>query len=374
MPRKVSGFQDSKYNTNFELLSSFKLREDVSQSEIDDVLRGKQGAYRNIDWYSRISILNQSYQKKGRVISGSHNGKLDLCKFYELQETHGYLEQQREHIRTLQLESAQVKTDLYPEGTFLIRFDFTLANPYISKDDVEFHIVDNPVRKEWVFKVPYVSGSQWKGALHHAMVKSLAENHDESNVEDFIHERRALTRIFGTEKRLDTDTQKAGIYLDKIGGSEASEAFREKLREIFDSKEDEIPMISGRVILYPTYFDSIALEVINPHSEEVRGDKPIYFETVPADSKGTFCLLYVPLTQGWGNDFRDIRRDLELTKRGIYDLMLTYGFGAKTSLGYGRTKSVVKGEEYLKTSTGIEKMSFTNLDSLLVKDTISEEG
>ncbi|MRJ06982.1 MAG: hypothetical protein C6I01_05625, partial [Epsilonproteobacteria bacterium] len=64
---------------------------------------------------------------------------------------------------------------LFPDGSWTIKTFFVLRKPYISKDDTTFYLIDNPVKKEWVFKVPYVAPSQWKGALRSAMVRKLVE-------------------------------------------------------------------------------------------------------------------------------------------------------------------------------------------------------
>ena len=52
------------------------------------------------------------------------------------------------------------------KNSSLIRIVFSLKKPYISRDDENFYIIDNPVCKDNVFKVPltFIVGkfSQWE--------------------------------------------------------------------------------------------------------------------------------------------------------------------------------------------------------------------
>ena len=56
-----------------------------------------------------------------------------------------------------------------PDSTgFGIEVSFTLETPWYSKDDRPFHVLDNPVRKDRVFGVPFMSAASWKGLLRWA--------------------------------------------------------------------------------------------------------------------------------------------------------------------------------------------------------------
>ncbi len=288
--------------------------------------------------------------------------------------------------------------DLFPSGSFFLRIPFTLRKPYISKDDREFYVLDNPVKKEWVFKVPYVAPSQWKGALRAAMVRQLVDwwiNLDEkskertscffkkvlstmvrqllgccanSDVNSKTPERFACYRfrlfiLFGSEKGEEPNAVKGlAEYLNRIGGSEAAEEFRNKVRRCFGFDPDKpIPHFRGALYFYPTFFDRIGLEVINPHDRKTgAGTQPIYFECVPAGTHGVFSLLYVPLYLQHINQDADccqdspiqapqraadsspstflhpmVKQDLQFLARGIKAMLTQYGFGAKTSSGFG---------------------------------------
>jgi CRISPR-associated protein Cmr2 len=113
-------------------------------------------------------------------------------------------------------------------------------------------------------------------------------------------------------------------------------------------RKGDIEGFQGSLHFYPTYFDRMGLEVINPHDREGgAGMNPIYFECVPAitrdkDGKevhtgGTFTLLYVPIV-GPEVSEEGAKKDLEAVARGIGAMMTHYGFGAKTSSGFGVAK------------------------------------
>lgn len=181
---------------------------------------------------------------------------------------------------------------LLPLGSFFIRFEFKLLKPYISRDDNEFYIIDNPVVREKVFQFPMVRSTAWKGSLRHALWQ-LGYQEDEQ-----------IQRLFGIAN---------------------------------DEKPDEGN--SGRLYFYPTFFTQTSLEIINPHDRERRvGKNPILMEAVPAGVQTTFTLLYAPL-DCIGKDEAETRQqifaDLQLVAQGLEALFTVYGFGAKTSSGFG---------------------------------------
>lgn len=107
-----------------------------------------------------------------------------------------------------------------------------------------------------------------------------------------------------------------------------------------------MPHHSGRLSFYPTFFDLIDVEVINPHSRKTKaGTHPIYLECVPDDAKGTFSLLYVPFDL-IGNPENKVntqaREDLELIAQAVREMMLTYGFSAKRTSGYGTARDEIE--------------------------------
>lgn len=222
-----------------------------------------------------------------------------------------------------------------PTCSFSLHFTFTLRKPYLSQDDTDFYIIDNPVKKEWIFKLPYVAPSQWKGALRAAMVYQLVGQRASLTGEEWIEYRLQLTRLFGNEKEVGLEDRNFEAYLDRQQAPKLAKRYRERLK----AEYTDTGFLSGRLYFYPTYFDRISLEVINPHDRRTgAGKQPIYFECVPKDTEGTFILLYVPLDRIGENEAETRRQaaaDLQLLARGIKAMMTEYGFGAKTSSGFG---------------------------------------
>ncbi|HHU83334.1 MAG TPA: hypothetical protein GXZ26_10060 [Firmicutes bacterium] len=224
-----------------------------------------------------------------------------------------------------------------PSYSAFFHFQFTLATPYISRDDEIFHICDNPVRKDKVFKVPSVAGGSWKGNLgwtaKRLLVLRWEEDHDPK---ELAEGRLRLSLLFGNEK----DEQ----YLDRLEpadkAQEAAHLFRAMLKERFDYYSEEIKSYAGCLYFYPTFFDRIGLELINPHERITRaGKRPIYIECVPPGATGYFSLLYAPHVDISEDTARE---DLALIAESLRELMLRYGFAAKKSSGFGEAEDEIK--------------------------------
>lgn len=191
----------------------------------------------------------------------------------------------------------------YPMYTLFLKFKFTLAKPYISKDDEVFYICENPIRKDKVFKVPVVSSGTWKGNMRFAarMVSKLSPDADDSST---------IKKLFGNERA-------------------ASSGFRQ-----------------GRLWFYDTLFKRISLEVINPHDRKTKaGTVPIPIEAVPAGGEGYFSILYCPFDLIGSQDVHKVKEeiaaDLYLLADALQAMMLEFGFSAKKTAGYGVIKPVI---------------------------------
>jgi CRISPR-associated protein Cmr2 len=305
---------------DFHAHYAFAEQHGITQAEAIDFLTGVQ-AHPPRQWQPLAAVtddgarlqlpaqaLASAYKERARM--GQQKGKAGgLGHWIMSGRAHAYFVAQKEtYLAPLGLVPAAPDLALLPAYSFAFHVTFTLAGAYLSRDDTDFYILDNPVKKEWVFKLPYIAPSQWKGALRAA----IRQNHDWPN--DHCH----LLRLFG------------------------------------ESRDDEGH--AGRLHLYPTFFDRIGLEVINPHDRQTgAGRQPIYFESVPADTTGTFTLLYVPFDRIGEEDepktraqvaadleeedesktCAQVATDLELVATGIQAMMTAYGFGAKTSSGFG---------------------------------------
>lgn len=242
-----------------------------------------------------------------------------------------------------------------PPLSFMLRVPFKLRKPYLSKEDRAFHILDNPVRKDKVFQTPMVASTSWKGALQSAMLQQFAEwwcNLDQkdnrTHQKEFVARRVSLGRLFGTEKGFQNDEKKP--YLDNLGNDHLSRWYRRYIQRQISSSG----FFSGRLYFYPTFFDKISLEVINPHNRKTGvGKNPILIESVPGrkqeeervegveGAKGDLVILYVPFGKV---DKKQVAQDLEWVTKGVCDLLTVYGFGAKTTSGFGVVEDQLNGQ------------------------------
>ncbi|MEA3310491.1 MAG: hypothetical protein U9Q70_13425 [Chloroflexota bacterium] len=255
---------------------------------------------------------------------------------------------------------------IFPRGAWALQFTFRLSQPYLSRDDTDFYILDNPVKKEWVFKLPYVAPSQWKGALRAAMSRELASDlvSDKVDEEVCMQRRLQLYRLFGNEKNCVADFLNCARAQQRVGPRPDDESQREKWEKSFQkaladiAKEfaqklrdlgyrvGDVEGFQGRLHFYPTYFTQIGLEVLNPHPRATgAGQHPLYFECVPQGAEGMFTLLYVPFDrvgEGKHETRRQMTEDLAAVAKGVRAMMTLYGFGAKTSSGFGVAEKQVK--------------------------------
>ncbi len=255
---------------------------------------------KDFDCYSKIKFLaidskKESAKEKHKLLV---YGKIKVSrKELPIEPKYPYLiKKELEYLNALGIMKPSVNLLALPPFSFFLQFTFRLATPYLSRDDDQFYICENPIRKDKVFKVPMVEGSSWKGNMR--WTASQIINNDD-----------VIERLFGNEK-----------------GEEEKKKFR-----------------SGRLNFYPTFFDQIGLEVINPHDRKTKaGIQPIYIESVPEGASGTFSLLYVPFDLMGKSEVdvkKEVAKDLEVIHCGIRKMMLTYGFSAKKSSGFGIVKN-----------------------------------
>jgi len=257
-----------------------------------------------------------------------------------------------------------------PKYSFTVWVEFTLIGPYFSRDDDEFYIIQNPILKEHVFKVPMVRGSSWKGALAGAFRKLFNEKVNSEKIESFL-------RIFGAgsenikviesylkEKSKDLKNFKEnvlefmlfglGLKVDKKAIEDIKNAhneenllelLRNKISDKFKNYQSNLPLEfqthKGRAIFYPTYFNKISLEIINPHDRRKRaGTAPIHYEVVPKNTEGILQIVYIPFDGVLKQDDilkEEVKRDLNYLCKAI-NILSTAGIGAKTKLGWGMFK------------------------------------
>ncbi|RME01108.1 MAG: hypothetical protein D6816_12785, partial [Bacteroidetes bacterium] len=182
--------------------------------------------------------------------------------------------------------------------------DFELLTPCYSKDDRVFHLMDNPVRKDRLYGVPFMAASSWKGMLRWA-----------------CRMQEGLVAFLESGKSFEQDWRDPD-WIVHLFGNEKGES------EEFNR---------GALVFYPTWFDRIGFEVINPHSRERRaGTQPIYYEVVPPGAKGTLSLLYAP----WPGMKPEAKATEVLPKlfEAMETLLTNYGISAKRTVGWGTAK------------------------------------
>jgi CRISPR-associated protein Cmr2 len=260
-------------------------------------------------------------------------------------------------LERLELERSPFDAfEVLPRYSFALDLRFELARPYLSRDDDAFYIIDNPVRKDKVFKVPFVAPTSWKGGLRSVATRGLLaafarllpaeppadEAEREALLSKLWEERAQRVLIFGNEKQ--NDAKFLNRWLAKrLGTAE------EELNQTFEAylighgyRTQKVEGRQGRLFFFPTFFDKIGLEIINPHDRKRRvGVNPILFECVPAGATGNFRLLYVPydfssrVTPDEDSLRDQVAADLPLVAEMVRDLLTVYGFGAKSSSGFG---------------------------------------
>ncbi|MBF2029752.1 MAG: hypothetical protein IGS48_23850 [Oscillatoriales cyanobacterium C42_A2020_001] len=225
--------------------------------------------------------------------------------------------------------------DNLPSLSFMLRVPFKLRKPYLSKDDRTFHILDNPVRKDKVFQTPMVASTSWKGALRAALWQL---GHQEDNDQ--------IIRLFG------------------------------------DAREDGKGQ-AGWLYFYPTFFENIdqtkQLEVINPHDRAKGTSKrgPILLECVPIGATGDFVLLYVPFGKV---QKKEVTKDLKLIAEGVKEMLTIYGFGAKTSSGFGvaelngKIEFGIRADWLCLEEISNQKLEFLNDDGTLKQEFLNTDG
>ncbi|MGE5576609.1 MAG: RAMP superfamily CRISPR-associated protein [Syntrophothermus sp.] len=227
----------------------------------------------------------------------------------------------------------ELKSKLEPRFTTLpdpswlaLEIDFVLQTPWYSKDDRSFHVLDNPVRKDRVFGVPYMSAASWKGLLRWAC-----------RMKGGGQDPPWILHLFGNEK-----------------GEE--EAFQR-----------------GALAFYPTWFSKIDFEVINPHSRKTRaGTLPIYYEVVPTGTYGMLRLLYAPLPGAAARNKVKPEEAIEHLLDAIQELLKTYGISAKRTVGWG-TAEITQWRAYKKDCTEIREDSLDKFKKL-VRSWLSSKG
>lgn len=324
-----------------------------SREDIKNITCGSGKYTEIIDVLTRIMLLNTAYGVAGKLPDGKGKpNKIEPEVYAKVGERdcpmglkalihsngnyNEYLACKLHKLNLLGINTSINASDL-PSGSWILEFPITLAKPFISQDDAPFYIIDNPLRKDKVFGVPFTSAMAWKGNLRWTMMKIFLEP-KANEPEEFAKIRFQHTLLFGTEKGWEERAKGWTEYLDKLC-EKAEELYKDKLKENFGGKDARDVRIEGTLYFYPTFWNKIDMMVINPHDRTIKaGKKPIYFEVVPPGAQGFFRVVYLPLYWiGEEKVFKQkILEDLKQVIIGLREMMLTYGFSAKKTIGYGK--------------------------------------
>lgn len=362
-----------------EFYSEFEIK---NPHDIVELTKG-EGEFSEIkDEYSRIELLGKALSDddlKPFAQTGALTRRFrDEYKYCEGQGglkkiTHNssdydnYAFQQFKIMKEIGLIQLDPLLDCLPKGSFFLELRFTLKKPFLSADDISLYIIDNPVRKEKVFKVPMISPMSWKGNLRNTMVKIFLRDQLRLSNEEFAKERLNLSLLFGTEKGIEDDTSLAQYI--KMLKPDAHLLYIDYLKNWFSCSEDKsIPHSAGRLRFFASFFKKIDLMVMNPHDRETNvGRNPIYIEHVPPGAKGVFRLSYIPLDL-IGRKSEDIdnciKKDMEKISKGMSKLLYEYGFSAKNTAGFGIVEPIQEGDIALIPES--EELKNILIDSMVV--------
>jgi CRISPR-associated protein Cmr2 len=271
------------------------------------------------DYYAfldkKFSVQEQFECEREANGSGFASGFVDACTVLSCRD-----KEVKNQARKRYLKHASESSFRLPEGfpfepdfsrlpypSWLgIEVSFTLETAWCSKDDRLFHVLDNPVRKDRVFGIPFMPASSWKGLLRWVcrMQAGLLDHLQKNNMKmDGWKDPSWIVHFFGNEK----------------------------------GEEDAFSR--GALVFYPTWFGKIGYEVINPHSRVRRaGTQPIYYEVVPAETAGKLHLLYAPLPLRTGKKIINPGETLSKLVDTVEALLSAYGISAKRTAGWGTAK------------------------------------
>jgi len=118
------------------------------------------------DW-ERLLILSQATatERKEEAGIGAPRRESGAYKYWLETSSKVFIKQRMEMMRSVGVLPALPSSPSLPFGFWAIQFTFILRKPYMTREDSDFYILDNPIRKDKVFKVPVAAASSWKGLL-----------------------------------------------------------------------------------------------------------------------------------------------------------------------------------------------------------------
>ena len=160
---------------SFEFLADTAIKT-PAEGVIDDIVEGRNVyvGLSDATWIAKAQVLStglayddrfenllkngrEKNEKKGITAIGAYPGLLQKQgRSFLPGEWTPLFEPQEAMIRRLPLWSA------------LVSIELKLKRPFFSRDDLSFYPCENPVKREWIFGVPYLSAAAVKGLLRWA--------------------------------------------------------------------------------------------------------------------------------------------------------------------------------------------------------------
>ena len=268
-----------------------------------------------------------------------------------------------------------------PKNSVLIKISFTLKKPYTSRDEGEFHIIEENFLFQWKdkerkkikkelnrrygFKLDEKDIKIWDDRIEFRTGKVVKDNEfatvfindkfvdilvikkdkDGPNVySSKVFENPIVRDKFTGLPMVRPSTWKGHLRfaagrVDEINGKKLDERTRREIvRRLFGSESDDENALKGRLYFFPTFFEEKPeRDVITPLKRDTRTPArgPIPIEVMKAGSEGEFYLLYVPYPGGKDFKKEEVEEDLRFLAEALKLMFYTYGFSAKKTSGFG---------------------------------------
>ncbi|RKZ28694.1 hypothetical protein DRQ26_00570 [bacterium] len=260
-----------------------------------------------------------------------------------------------------------------PKNSALLKISFTLKKPYTSKDEGEFHIIEEDFLFRWrdKRKIKKELNRKYELRLDEEDIK-IWDDRIEFRTGKIVKENEFAT-VFINDKTVDILIVKKEegevkvyssrifenpIVRDKFTGLpmvrpstwkghlrfaarmvEWDKGNKDKIiRRLFGNESGDDNVLKGRLYFFPTFFKEKARrDVITPLKRDTRTPArgPISIEVMKSGVKGEFYLLYIPYPREKEFKKEEIKEDLRFLAEALKLMFYTYGFSAKKTSGFG---------------------------------------
>ncbi len=202
----------------------------------------------------------------------------------------------------------------FPVYSARLLLRFRLLTPLLTKDDDPFYLFDNPVRKDHILGLPYLSAASLKGLAVDAYQRAF---NDPEHWTTLGENDPARTHAF----RL------ADPYALRLFGLADDGVIRDEGRDHSQA---------GRLHVSPVWFQKMQLLVMNPNEpKSATGSLPIQFESIAPHQEGLLELVYFNPAGTKDSGLTTVRADLARLLAALGAWWPTLGLGAKRLAGYG---------------------------------------